>query len=212
MKDDCKRVPRNTILTLAASLLLGGCTALGPASVQRDRVEYLSTIADSWKEQTLLNIVRLRYSDAPVFLDVSSLISSYSMESQAGSTFGIFPHTTGDNVSLGATGKYTDRPTITYSPVTGEKFAKNLLQPIPPVSVFALLQAGYPAEVVMKVTVRAINGVYNQSSAGARARNADPAAPGGGFRASLSGHPCGPRPAVAAFLRRQVPRHLVLAG
>ncbi len=28
------------------------------------------------KEQTLLNIMRLRYGDAPVFLDVSSVISS----------------------------------------------------------------------------------------------------------------------------------------
>jgi hypothetical protein len=166
--------PKAAVFGLAATLLLAGCTGLGPTSVQRDRVEYISTIADSWKEQTLLNIVRLRYSDAPVFLDVSSLISSYSMESQASAAFGIFPHTSGDNLSLGALGKYTDRPTITYSPVTGDKFAKNLLRPIQPVSVFGLIQAGYPAEIVMRVTVRAINGIYNQSSTNSRARNADP--------------------------------------
>jgi len=175
MKPAWDHVTKTALGGLAAAWLLGGCAGLGPTSVQRDRVEYISTIADSWKEQTLLNMVRLRYSDAPVFLDVSSLISSYSMESQASAAFGIFPHTSGDNMALGAMGKYTDRPTITYSPVTGDKFAKNLLQPIQPVAVFALIQAGYPAEIVMKLTVRAINGVYNQSSTNARARNADPA-------------------------------------
>lgn len=175
MKRGLNSLKKTAITGVAATLVLGGCAGLGPTSVQRDRVEYISTIADSWKEQTLLNIVRLRYSDAPVFLDVSSLISSYSMESQASAAFGIFPHTSGDNLSLGAMGKYTDRPTITYSPVTGDKFAKNLLRPIQPVSVFALIQAGYPAEIVMKVTVRAINGIYNQSSTNTRARNADPA-------------------------------------
>ena len=52
-----------------------GCASLGPAVIPRDRTDYLSSIADSWKEQTLLNVVRLRYGDAPSFLDVSSVVT-----------------------------------------------------------------------------------------------------------------------------------------
>jgi hypothetical protein len=31
------------------------CASLGPATVQHDRVDYISAIAESWKEQTLLS-------------------------------------------------------------------------------------------------------------------------------------------------------------
>ena len=74
--------PRSTIrfsLTLMV-LAATGCASIGPATVQHDRVDYISAIAESWKEQTLLNVVRLRYGDAPSFADVSSVISGYTFQ------------------------------------------------------------------------------------------------------------------------------------
>jgi hypothetical protein len=62
--------------------LLTACTHLGPRTVAMDRVDYSSTIADSWKQQTLFNIVKLRYMDLPVFVDVASIVAGYSMETK----------------------------------------------------------------------------------------------------------------------------------
>jgi hypothetical protein len=40
--------------------------------------------------------------------------------------------------------------------------------------VFELIQAGYPADAILQMTTRAINGVYIRSSGGGRAREPDP--------------------------------------
>src|SRR5580765_2721020 len=58
-----------------------GCKHLGPTSIAVDRFDYSGSIAESWKQQTLLNIVKLRYMDLPVFVDVSSIVAGYSIQS-----------------------------------------------------------------------------------------------------------------------------------
>ena len=114
-------------------LLLGACASIGAGSVHRDRLGYSEALANSWKEQLLLNIVRLRYADTPMFLDVSSVISSYQLQGQvnvggaysSGLTAGV-PDATGAGLTLGAGAMYTDRPTISYTPLVGEKwFCRN---------------------------------------------------------------------------------------
>lgn len=164
---------RRICLLAALIASLTGCGSLGPASVQRDRTDYAGVLAATWKEQTLLNIVKLRYADVPVYLDVSSIISSSSLESQVNLGAG-WANGEADTQSLGAYGRYTDRPTITYTPLSGEKFSRALLRPISPAVVFTLAQAGYPVDRVMKLTTRAVNGIFNQSAASGRARPADP--------------------------------------
>jgi hypothetical protein len=37
-------------------------------------------MSESWKRQMLLNMVKIRYMDARVFLDVASVIYQYSVE------------------------------------------------------------------------------------------------------------------------------------
>jgi hypothetical protein len=154
------------------------CSSIGPVTVPRDRVDYITAIAESWKEQTLLNIVRIRYGDAPSFVDVSSVISGYAFQGQLSAGTAISSNLTStvpwNLATLGGNATYLDRPTITYTPITGDKFARSLLRPIPPSAVFELIQAGYPADVILRVTTRAINGIYNRSSGGAREREPDP--------------------------------------
>ena len=161
-------------LLLAAVFVTTGCQTIGAVSVQRDRIGYADAIGTSWKEQTLLNIVKLRYLDTPVFLDVTSVISSYELASQVNLTSNIFPGaSTSNNQSLGATGTYTDKPTISYTPITGERYMNGLIRPIPPQAIFAMIESGHPADLVLRVTARAINGVYNHSASQTRTRVAD---------------------------------------
>jgi hypothetical protein len=74
---------------------------------------------------------------------------------------------------FGGTARYGDRPTITYTPIQGDAFARSILAPIPPRLVFTFIQAGYQIDYVLRLTVRAINGVYNSSQVGTRRLEAD---------------------------------------
>src|SRR6266702_6526573 len=71
---------RNLAISLCLAAVSSGCKHLGPKTVVVDRFDYSTSIADSWKQQTLLNIVKLRYMDLPVFVDVASVVSGYSMQ------------------------------------------------------------------------------------------------------------------------------------
>ena len=84
------------ILWVSAVLFSAGCASVGPSTVTRDRFDYTGAISDSWKHQMLLNMVKIRYGDAPVFLDVSSVISQYQISGQfsAGATINNNPWST----------------------------------------------------------------------------------------------------------------------
>jgi hypothetical protein len=76
--------------------------------------------------------------------------------------------------TLGGSGLYAERPTITYVPLTGAKFTESLLTPIPPPAVLFLIQAAYPVRLVFGMCVRTINDLDNHSVDPLWARQADP--------------------------------------
>ena len=170
------RDPRLLLLLLAASAPLAACTSIGPTSIPFDRSDYSASIAESWKQQTLLNIVKLRYMDLPVFVEVSSIVAGYSMQTgvSVAGTASSSDAIQGDFLSAGGQAVFTDRPTITYVPLTGEKFLRGMITPIDPKNIFFMLQAGYAADFILALTVESLNGVRNRSTAGGVVREADP--------------------------------------
>src|SRR6516165_6344373 len=151
-------------------LSVAACTSIGPGTVSHDRIDYATAIGNSWKEQTLLNIVKLRYADMPIFLAVDQVIAGYQLQSAVGGSFtaGNFnaalvgPFTASGSAT--AAGTYTDRPTVIYSPLTGVDFLKRLMTPVPPSSVLFVLQSGYSATRIMPIMLESINGLNNGSS------------------------------------------------
>ena len=156
-------------------LSMAGCSSIGPKSVARDRFDYNTAISDSWKEQTLLNIVKIRYADMPLFVEVASIVSGYTLESSVSVNGALSSNDAiqGDTLSLGGNGKFIDRPTITYVPITGSQFNSSFMNPIPPGAVLFLMQSGWSAELIFPLTVDSVNGLRSTMLAGASQRAGD---------------------------------------
>jgi hypothetical protein len=139
----------------------------------RDRYQYAASLSDSWKEQTLLNIVKIRYIDPPVFVDVGNIVASYTLQQGVtlGGTFG----NGANSATLGAAGTLSTTPTITYTPLTGNKFIKSLATPLPPEAIFSGIQSGLPADTILFATLASINGLKNQEATLNGITPADPA-------------------------------------
>ena len=162
------------IISLIAVMMLSGCASIGPSTIERDRFEYSTAIAESWKEMMLLNIIKIRYGDTPMFLEVGSVVNQYILEQELQALANFRSgDLIGDGFEVGGKGKYSDRPTITYSPLVGEKFYKSLLTPIPPHALFLLIQSGWNADFLLRVCLSAINDLHNSSERRLNTHQAD---------------------------------------
>jgi hypothetical protein len=162
-------------LAVIGVLLLAGCASVGPPTITRDRFDYVTAISESWKRQMLLNLMKVRYADAPVFMDVASVISAYAVEGEISLSGQYAPIGRGDAFgNVGATGRYADKPTITYQPLIGDKFARSMMAPIPVTGILFLLQSGYPADLVLRVCVNAVNGLENDYGGSGNPRAGSP--------------------------------------
>jgi hypothetical protein len=164
-------------LLLAPVLAVTGCESIGPGTVTRDRFDYSGAVGDSWKTQMLLNLVKLRYGDIPVFMDVGQVVAGYSLQRTLQATAGTSTFNQGPAINAitatfgGQAGvTYNDSPTITYTPLAGERFARSLMSSIPPASIMNVLQAGFPVDVVLRLAVQSVNGIDNRRVAGGISR------------------------------------------
>jgi hypothetical protein len=174
---------RCLLLPLPALAALGwfGCSHIGPDTILHDRLAYNEAIATTWKEQTLLNVVKMRYFDTPFFTDIAQIVAGYSLarteEADLSINPPVFPgahfiDTLGAKLSLQQA--WIDRPTVAYAPQTSAKFVHNLTLPLPPSAVLYLMQAGYPVDLVFDLTLDSINGVRGRVVSGAEVLPATP--------------------------------------
>jgi hypothetical protein len=178
MKQTVRLISGLLVVTLA---ILNGCAGIGPGTVTRDRFDYTAAVADSWKSQMLLNLVKIRYGDTPVFLDVGQIVAGYSLQRNlsGSATVPVYSGSPPPTVPTGTFGLFAgatlnDSPTVTYTPMSGERFARSLMTPIPPSVILNLIQAGTPVEEVFRTSVQSVNGVDNRRVGRLFVRRANP--------------------------------------
>ncbi len=146
------------LLGLALCLSAGGC--LGPAAVRSTRARYNEAMRATNDEQLLLNVVRLRYADSPVFIDLPSITSQFEL-----SAGGSDPGPAGSQTNFGIVGLLgRDAPTLSYHPREGREIAKALLDPLS-ADLFSVINAGARLDQLFWLTLNDINDVQNAARA-----------------------------------------------
>jgi hypothetical protein len=146
--------------------IVSGCAQMGPGLVKAGRNEYNKVLAQTADEEMLLNLVRLRYADNPVFLDVASVSTSFTWGHGVSAEALAYDEDSVDS-HLGVRGNldYTERPTITYTPLGGAAFVRNVLTPVELDSLLLLSRSGWSIERLLRVMANRMNGRDNAPEA-----------------------------------------------
>lgn len=155
------------LLAVVLQLGLSACaTRMGSQTVPKARFNYNEAIVRSRDEQLLLNLIRLRYRDTPLFLEMGSIVTQFELGGRAGASpivniDGSDQNEFGFDIGV----NYSERPTITYTPLHGADFTRQLLTPLSPHTLVLLSGSGWSIERLLRCCVQRVNDIENAPAA-----------------------------------------------
>ena len=151
---------------LCAACLTSACVQIGPSRLKADQVDYARALGDAKKRAILAAVIGLRYGDAPAFLTVSSIIAAYTFDTSGGATLNAGSGSMPNYAEATGSVSYSNRPTFTFTPTTGEAFASAYIRPLAPELVLPLAEGGIPIDLLLRITAQSIGGLQNGNALG----------------------------------------------
>ncbi|MDG2423953.1 MAG: hypothetical protein P8M22_08245 [Phycisphaerales bacterium] len=142
-----------TFLLLLVFCMVGaGCGSIVASSdIRQSRIRLNDAIQYTTEKQILLALVQTRFVHGPSYLNISGINSQLKWDA------GI----SGSWMSEGASGvtpsvSYSEQPTITYVPLTGNQYVTQIMAPIRLKTLLLFLSAGWTVGDVFNVVVQRI--------------------------------------------------------
>lgn len=152
-----------SLLTLTAT----GCHVSSKTSMygRGGRTAYNKATQNTTNQEILLNLVRLRYSDTPYFLEVNNVTTQFTYTGKVLPTVKI-PGLDADNPAvLGAELAWQNQPTIQYSPLQGKDFAVQLMHPLDLRVIQGLIFTGWDVDRIFRLLVQNMANIQNACGA-----------------------------------------------
>ncbi len=148
---------------LLCCVALSGCAILGSASLGQGRGMYSEALSRTEGQQLLTAILGNRYEDTTIQLKVTSITANIRASASAGIQLGFGDQSNyeGNLVPFAGGVTYEENPTITYSPLQGATYMRELLSPVPLDLVIPFFRTMDKPTLVFRFLVREINGVRN---------------------------------------------------
>lgn len=172
-------------------LCLTACTSVGTVLLPKNREGFNAAMITSEEQQLLLNLVRLVFEDRPNFMSVESITTSNSLAVSGGMNYGYSPSISkssnytnlgtlgqltpdsdlsvshsfslGNALSFSPSANYSDSPTVSFQPLQGERFTRQMLSPISLSTLVLLLKAGWGAGKILRISVEWMDKLFNES-------------------------------------------------
>jgi len=168
------RLSAGMILLGLLPCLLTGCAVVGPRSIKAGRVAYAEAINQTQDEQILLSIVKGRYGESSTLLAVNSVVANLRFRAEVGVEAGFGgAGNPGDDLLIGGMA-YEENPTISYVPVQGEDYTRQLMSPVPLDFLFLVVRSTTPDPRALSLLVNRINGLRNPDFIQEAASEPDP--------------------------------------
>jgi hypothetical protein len=154
----CAGPLRLVALAAIASLLAtaAGGASFGPNSLKKERLQYNTALHVTADQQMLLNLVRLRYHESPVFLEIDTISTQYAWEATGEAGAELSEESAMSLYTLGVGGRVAVQPIVTYSPLQGVDFAQRILSPVSLEQVMLLYRSGWSLKRLLAICVQSL--------------------------------------------------------
>src|SRR6266853_73837 len=146
--------PKLLFVALAACVI-SGCASYGPNALQQTRLLYNEAVKTTTEEQLLLNIVRLRYTDTPSSLAVSTIAAQHELNRN----FQLTPFFVASGAEVAKTWA------AVLPPLDDQEFTRKLFTPLPLEGLVYLAKTTWPIATVFRLYLENLNWVPNAETA-----------------------------------------------
>ncbi|MCB1107916.1 MAG: hypothetical protein KDK76_07470 [Chlamydiia bacterium] len=129
------------------------------------RTSYNVAAQNTTNQELLLNLVRLRYSDTPYFLELSGITTQFNFTGKLLPSIKIPGFDEENPAGLGGEFAWSNQPTIQYSPLGGKDFAIQLMQPLDLRIIQGLILTGWDVDRVFRLLIQNMADLSNATSA-----------------------------------------------
>src|SRR5207247_6083356 len=133
---------------LSVAVVIAGC-AFGPQAVAKNLLDYNEVVKTTTEEQLLLNIVRLRYTDTPSSLAVTTIAAQFELNRN----FQLTPFFVASGAEVAKTWAAvlpqlglggTDRTTFSLTPLDDQELTRKFFTPLPLDGFISLAETTWP--------------------------------------------------------------------
>jgi hypothetical protein len=151
------------IVLFVVPFVISGCAIVGPRSISMGRATYSEAINRTEDEQMLLSILKTRYGETMSLLAVSGVAANVRFSANAGIQAGFGPdeNYAGNIIPFSGGFIYEENPTITYAPVQGAQYLRQLMSPIPLDILVLSLRTGTDSTRYLILLANRINDMRN---------------------------------------------------